>query len=243
MQKFIIIFGCCLSLAGCQTMQQQQQKSQAQMEQEQITSLLKNTQTSFNSCQEEARKSELYKRVFDEVFFELEDSPNKFTMISNKNKPTTEQIELVKDAMPIITKCRSVVIEGRRNTPFSIVDLKYYNAIDVIFIKLIKGESTIGDANEERVKVIAQHKIDWVNAGNELNSRLRAMHDSEMAGKRQAAAALMPYLMQQQQNQQQQQQMLYQQQMQSIINNKPILTSPTTTNCSTLGNQINCTTR
>lgn len=97
-------------------------------------------------------------------------------------------------------------------------------------------------ANEERAKIVAQQKTDWANAAAELDSRLRAMHESEMPGRRQAAAAMLPYLMQQQQNQQFQQQILYQQQMQNIVSNRPIMTAPITTNCSKLGNQINCTT-
>jgi hypothetical protein len=90
--------------------------------------------------------------------------------------------------------------------------------VDAIYIKLIKNEMTIGDANEERVKALAQRKIDWENTSSELDGRLRAMHDSEIQGRRQRAAAMMPLLMQQQQNQQFQQQMLYQQQMQNIMN-------------------------
>ncbi len=243
MRKLILIVGCCMALVGCETMQQQPQKSQAQIENERILSSLRNADASFKYCQEEAKKLDLYKRVYEEVFFENDESPNKFSMLANKNKPTNEQIELIKDAMPILTKCRSAVIDGHRSTPFLTVTLKYYNAIDAMYIKLIRGEMTIGDANEERVKAVAQRKVDWATTGNELDSRLRAMHDSEMSGRRQAAAAMLPYLMQQQQNQQFQQQMLYQQQMQNMMSNRPVMTAPTMTNCSTYGNQINCTTR
>lgn len=243
MKKLLVAAGCCLSLIGCETMQQQPQKSQAQMENERIISTLRTSDANFKICQDEAKKLDLYKRVYEEVFFETDESPNKFSMLANKNKPTKEQIELVKDAMPIITKCRSALIDGQRGTPFLAVTLKYFNTIDAMYIKLVRGEITIGDANEERVKAVAQRKIDWENTGNELDARLRAMHESEMSGRRQAAAAMLPYLMQQQQNQQFQQQMLYQQQMQNIISNRPAITAPTTTNCLTFGNQINCTTR
>ncbi len=243
MHKILAIAVCCLSLVGCETMQQQPQKSQAQMERDRIIESVKNGGISFNTCQQEVRKSELYRKVYEEIFFENDESSNKFSMLANKNKPTNEQLEMLKDAIPIITKCRTPTIEANRNTPFITTTLKYFNAVDAMYIKLIRGEMTIGDANEERVKATAQRRIDWENASNELDTRLRAMHESEMQGRRQAAAAMLPYLMQQQQNQQFQQQLFYQQQMQNIISNRPVMTSPTTTNCTTYGNQTNCTSR
>lgn len=243
MYKLIAIVACCLSLVGCETMQQQPQKTQAERERERIVETIKNGGISFNICQQEVKKSDLYRKVYDEIFFETDESPNKFSMLANKNKPTIEQIEMLKEAIPLITKCRAPTIEANRNTPFGTTTLKYFNAVDAMYIKLIRGEITIGDANEERVKATAQRNIDWQNATRDMDERLRAMHDSEVQGRRQAAAAMLPYLMQQQQNQQFQQQMLYQQQMQNINNNRPILTSPAITNCTRNGNQTNCITQ
>jgi len=242
MSKLIAIIVFCLSLVGCETMQQQHQKSQATLENERITSSLRSADASYKVCQDEAKKSELYIKVYEQIFFETDESPNKYSMLTNKNKPTNEQLDLLKEAVPIITKCRARLIDGYRGTPFLTLTLKYFNAVDAMYIKLIKGEMTIGDANEERVKAVGQRRLDWSNTASELDTRLRAMHESEMQGRRQAAAAMLPYLMQHQQNQQFQQQMLYQQQ-QNIMNNRPVMTSPTTTNCTTYGNQTNCTSR
>lgn len=243
MRKLLTIICCCLTLVGCETMQQQPQKSQAQMENERIAAKIRNGNVNSQVCQDDAKKSELYKRVYEEIFFEDDKSANKFAMLANKNKPSNEQIELLKDAMPILTKCRTAILDGYANTPFLTLALKYFNAIDAMYIKLVRGEMTIGDANEERVKAFGQRNIDWSTTVSEVDARFRSMHESEMQGRRQAAAAMLPYLMQQQQNQQLQQQMLYQQQMQSIVNNRPVLTSPTTTNCTTYGNQTNCISR
>lgn len=243
MKKLLAIIACSLSLVGCETMQQQPQKSQATQENERITAFLRTADARYKMCQDEAKKSDLYIKVYEQIFFETDESPNKYAMLANKNKPTNEQLELLKEAMLVITKCRTPLIDGYATTPFLTPTLKYFNAVDAMYIKLIKGEMTIGDANEERVKAVGQRKLDWANTASELDSRLRAMHESEMQGRRQAAAAMLPYLMQQQQNQQFQQQMLYQQQMQNIYNNRPVLTSPTTTNCTTYGNQTNCTSR
>ena len=243
MYKLLAIIGCCIGLVGCETMQQQPQKTEGAMEKDRIISVLRRAEASFKTCQDEADKSELYKKAYEELFFETDESPNKYAMLANKNKPTDEQIELLKQSIPILTKCRTHLVDGYRGTPFVIPTLKYYNAVDAIYIKLLKNEMTIGDANEERVKAVAQRKIDWANTSTELDGRLRAMHDAEVQGRRQAAAAMMPLLMQQQQNQQFQQQMLYQQQMQNINNNRPIFTSPSITNCTRNGNQTNCITQ
>lgn len=243
MFKKIIVIGCCFIFSGCETMQHQAQKTQAQIERDRIVENLRIAEANFKTCSDQVKNIETYKRIYEEIFYETDNSSNKFEMLANKNKPTIQQIELIKEAVPIITKCRSALLEGHRGTPFLNVTLKYYNSVDAMLVKIIRGEITIGEANEERMKAAAQRKIDWSNAGSELDARLQAMHNSEVEGKRQAAAAMLPYLMQQQQNQQFQQQLLYQQQLQNINNNRPIFTAPTTTNCMTYGNQINCSSR
>ena len=243
MCKLLLVFVFCFGLAGCETMQQQPQKSGAQFEKERIIGTLQNADANFKVCSDEYKQSETYKRVFAEVFYESDESSNKFTMLANTKKPTDEQIELVKNALPTITGCRKILLDGYSNTPFLTVNLKYYNSMDAMLIRFIKGDISIGDANEERAKAAAQRKMDWANTSSEIDARLRTMHDNEINGRRQAAAAMLPYLMQQQQNQQMQQQMFYQQQMQNINNNRTILTSPTQTNCTTYGNQTNCTSR
>jgi len=243
MRKFIVIFGCCLSLVGCETMQLQPQKSQAQIENERISSRTRAADAAYKVCSDEVKATGIQVRFYEEILYENENAANKFKLMTKNELPLQEQIEYLKETMPALTKCRTHIIDGYATTPFQTVALKYLNAQDEIYIKLMKSEITIGKANEDRSKIVAQQKIDWANAAAELDSRLRSMHESEMTGRRQTAAAMLPYLMQQQQNQQFQQQMFYQQQMQNIISNRPVMTAPTTTNCSSYGNQINCTTR
>jgi hypothetical protein len=243
MWKSIAAVFCCLNFVGCQTMQQQSNKTQGQMERDRVVDNINNGAAAFKVCMSEIVVNQICKRFSEEIVFENADSANKFALLTNNNKPTAEQIELIKEAIPFITKCRAKSIESLTGTPLLTGRLKYFNTLDEMYIKLAKGEISIGAANETKSKAIAQGKIDWANAWNDLDARFREMHDSEVSGRRQAAAAMLPYLMQQQQNQQFQQQMQYQQQMQNIISNRPVMTSPTTTNCSTIGNQINCTTR
>ena len=243
MWKLIASVCFCLTLVGCETMQQQPRKTQGELERDRILANLRDGEVATKTCLNDVIETPIYKRFSEEIIFDRDDAPNKFTLLTNKNKPTAEQIDLIKDAIPFITKCRSKNLELLSGTPLLTSRLKYFNTLDEVYIKLAKGEISIGEANEGKSKAIAQGKIDWANVWNDLNARFREMHDAEISGRRQAAAAMLPYLMQQQQNQQFQQQLLYQQQMQNIINNRPVLTSPITTNCSTYGNQTNCTSR
>ena len=233
-------------LSGCETMpkQYEPQKSQAQLENERIRFTLTNAQASFKTCQDEIKKSDLLLKIYQDILLENDESPNKYTLLANKNKPNNEQIESLKESMPTITKCRPMLTKGYQSTPFITPTLKFYNVLDAIYIKLIKGEMTIGDANEEIVKADGQRKLDWANTGFELDARFRAMHESEMQGRRQEAAAMLPYLMQQQQIQQMQQNqyMLQQQQIQNSILQKPVIRTPIQTQCYRDGNYVNCTT-
>lgn len=230
-------------LAGCETMQQQPQKLQAQIEHERITTKMRAADSAFKACNDAVNATGIQKKLYEEILFENDKAANKFKLMTKNELPSKEQIEYLEEIIPALTKCRVYLIEGFSTTPFQNVVIAYFNAQDEIYLKLLKSEITISKANEERVKIMAQQRNDWNNASAEMDARLRAMHESEMAGRRQAAAAILPYLMQQQQNQQFQQQMLYQQQIQNVNSNRPILTTPSTTNCSTYGNQIHCTSR
>jgi hypothetical protein len=221
----------------------QTNKLQAQIEHERIMTKLRTTDAATKACGDELKATGINTKLYEEILYESDTSANKYKLLTKDEKPTKEQIEYLKDAIPTIIKCRVHVSSGYVGTPFLTPSLNYFNAQDAVYIKLMKSEVTISQANEERLRSIAQYKNEWTAASNEMDTRLRAMHNAEVEGRRQAAAAMMPFLMQQQQNQQFQQQMLYQQQMQNIINNRPILTSPTTTNCTTFGSQTNCTTR
>jgi hypothetical protein len=242
MIRFLSILTVMLTLlTGCETMKPQ--RSQGQLEQERISKQVAAAFANGKPCVDAIKEKAEIKRLHDELLFDTENSPNKFTLMTKNEMPTDEQIELLKSTVPIATQCRQIVINGLNGTPFQVVMLKNFNALDALYLKMMKREISIGTANEEKNKILIEHKTNWAQASSELDSRLRAMHNSEMEGNRQAAAAMMPYLLQQQQNNQMQQQLFYQQQMQNINNNRPILTAPTTTNCMRYGNQIDCTTR
>jgi hypothetical protein len=243
MRKTLAIAGLCLALVGCVTAQQQPQKTQAAIEHERINERLRAADAVTNKCSDEVKATGILARLFDEILHENASSPNKFKLITKEEFPSKDQIEYLKQAIPEYTKCRTHLIEGYATTPFQTVMLNNFNMHDEIYIKLMRADISIGKANEARANNISKFRSDWAKVSEDLGAKFRAMDESEMAGRRQAVAAMLPYLMQQQQNQQLQQQMLNQQQMQNIINSRPVLTAPTTTNCTTVGSQINCTSR
>lgn len=227
-------------LVGCQTSSHQ---TQAHYEQDRIAKQLLLAATKNKSCFDAAKENSAVKTVFAEIIYENDESQNKHTLIASASVPTQEQIDALVIALPILAKCRASMVEGTNGTPYQIEVIKLYNAIDATFIKLLKAQVSIGVANEERSKAIAEYKIGWANAAADLNNRITQMYNAEIEGRRQTAAAMMPYILQQQQNYQNQQQLMYQQQMQSIINNRPTITQPSRTNCTRYGNQIDCVTR
>lgn len=240
MKSKIIIAAVVVLLAGCETMQQ---KSQALIEQERIVKQVQGAFENSKPCVDEVNKNPDVIKIHQEILFENENSANKYQLMLIKEKPTQEQINLLVTTVPVLKKCRVILTGGLNNTPYYQVMMRRFSALDSMYVKLMRGEITIGSANEEKSKIDDEQKIDWANAEAQLNERLMQMYNAEMAGRRQAAAAMMPFIMQQQQNMQAQQQLMYQQQMQNIYNNRQITNPTTTTNCSAFGNQINCTTR
>ena len=238
--RTLVTLTLIVTLAACQT---NSYKTQAHYEQERISLQLSTMQAQTKVCADAVKKNELVRKVSSEVIYYGDDSESKNTLVSKRSPPTAEQIELLKSALPHLTKCRAAAIEGTAGTPYQIAVLRLHNALDAIYIRLLKAEITIGDANEDKIRATSQHKIDMATATEQLNDRLNQMYSSEMEGRRQAAAAMMPYLLQKQQSQQVQQQQMYQQQMQSILNSRPIITPSTRTNCTRFENQIDCVTQ
>jgi len=235
MKKLIFLIAIVFLMSGCETTNPL--KSQAQYEQDNISSQVDSTVMNLRACYGEAKKDTQVQKFYNEIFYELDTSPNKFTIITNKEYINKDQAEALKQTLLIIYKCRQAAIAGLAGLPFQNTSLKYYNAIDLVYIKLLKGEITIGEANEEKQKSEAQRRTDWSNDVSEIDNRLRSMHNSEMEGRREAS-------MQQQQNQynlRMQQNMLNQQQMNNIFND--LLRPPIKTNCTTSGNQTSCSTR
>jgi len=239
--KFLAALALFFALVGCET--NRPIPTQAQAENDRLSRQVASAREAEKLCVDEMEKEPDYKRTYDEIIYKRNDSPNKFDLMTNKNRLNEEQVEVLKRFVRISVKCREVSIAALSGTPYAAVQTKIFSAFDAMYLKLMKGEITIGEANERRAEAIMQAQAEWERASGDLGARLNQMHNNEVNDRNQRATAMLPYIMQQQQNQQMQQQLWYQQQMQAITNNRPVLVAPTTTNCTRLGDQVNCTTR
>ena len=228
MKQSLIILCLLLTLTGCQT-------NKSQSAADNLNNRITNANNNLKSCVDDAKRDLQVARFYDEIIYEKEDSSNKYKLVALQEKLNDEQVEVLKQAITILSKCRQQMLSDMQGTPYQQTFVKYYNTTEVSYIKLIKKEITIGEANEEKVKAIAQQRSDWTD----VNNRLMAMQNADNESRRQAALMMFPYMMQQQQNQQ----LINQQQLQNINNNRQLLTNPITTNCLTNGNQTNCTSR
>ena len=169
MKKLIIISCVVTTLLGCAT-----NNSQSQLEADSGPNRVVKANKNVAYCVTEAKRNEQVARFYAELIYEQDDSSNKFTLIAVKEKLNDEQIEVMKQAIPILSKCREKYLSDLSGTPFQQSMNKYYSATEAIYIKMIKKELTVGEANEEKTKAVAQSKNDWANAANDFNNRANA---------------------------------------------------------------------
>ena len=62
MWKSIVTVFCCVILVGCQTMQQQSNKTQGQMERDRVVATLNNGDAAIKSCVNGISDNKIYKR-------------------------------------------------------------------------------------------------------------------------------------------------------------------------------------
>lgn len=227
-----------LILTGCAVNQ-----TQAQRESENMKKIGAETQVLEKACNDEINSLDSSKVVFSQILVQRASSPNKFDLMASKDKLNEFQKSALKEFIASNEKCREIKISGLSKISVNLVAAfrTYYAKNDAIFLALLKGDFTIGDANVAKEKAYNELTIDINQASTADQQRLDAMHNNEINQRQQAAAIMLPYLMQQQAIQAQQQQNIYNQQMQQIQRNTPVYRPPVNTTCTAIGNQINCT--
>lgn len=167
-----------------------------------------------------------------EVLYYKEDDPIKITLLSSKAKLTPSQRAALFEYIQVNQKCRNIIKTELANYPSLLLSFEnFYSDTDTIYAKLISQEWTIGEANQQRAILARKAKTEFTNASSSMETNFNAQINAEI----QAA---------------QQQQIINQQRMkmqQDIWKNAlspvvPVPTPPTQTNCSRIGNSINCTT-
>ena len=86
---------------------------------------------------------------FRDEFIALKDSPNRYRLLGSINKLNPEQKNFLQETLPFLTKCRSVHVEGEAGLPVQPITVESYRRLDLIYGRLLRGEITIGEANNE----------------------------------------------------------------------------------------------
>jgi hypothetical protein len=196
------------------------------------TDNLRETKPAFAGDTRDFSSSKSVLIVDNEVLYYKEDDPIKITLLSSKAKLTQAQRTALFEYIQANQKCRNIIKTELANYPSLLISFEnFYSATDMIYAKLISQEWTIGEANRQRAMLVTKAKTEFTNASSSMDASFNAQINTEI----QAA---------------QQQQIINQQRLkmqQDIWKNAlspvvPAPTQPVQTNCSRIGNSINCTT-
>jgi hypothetical protein len=166
--------------------------------------------------------------VNKEILINNPNDANRFTLATNPNKLTPSQKEIFKNHLNDIQKCRNRSNELMNGMPqeWTEVMINYRQNIDDVYIKLLTDEYTIGIANKRAMELITRRNLDLQQADKNyikgLNDRLYSINQQDKDNWRQDA----------ERRQQRSDELL----KEMIRRNKSV-----DTNCTTYGNQTNCT--
>jgi hypothetical protein len=169
--------------------------------------------------------------TFNNILIENDNSPNKYTLLSSNQKLNKEMQQHFINYLNENSKCRALSIENASKVHSALVIpiLESQRRGDNLAAKLLSNEITIGEFNRGFQDSRSQFDREFRSTQAEIDRELQNNHNYEMQSRQRAALIMQNWSIQQQQ--------LYQNQM--LYNN---LNRPVTTNCSVIGNFINCTT-
>jgi hypothetical protein len=234
-------------LVGCAQRPYIPQMSPAQSNMEARKSQLASAHAALQSCGERLRNPDLNKKtaesfaiVANSVLFDKDDSPNKLELMSSDKKITEPQKKALLEIVTAWQECRSGMKQNLASFPALLPAYEnYYGEMDIVYANLLSKKITIGQANQERSKLAAKRKAEYMNGisamNNQYGQQINQENQARQAEDMQRRAIAAQYLMNQQ-SINAQQQMNNQNQFNNSINNKPV-----NTNCTRYGNQVNCT--
>jgi hypothetical protein len=244
MIKLIVVLLAALSLSGCQT-----NMSQAGIEVDNLKQGYARIQSQTKACVDSVEATDAGKVFTSQILFARPESLNKYELLTNNSKLNDPQKSALKEVLLLNQACREINMKGLSALHGAHANNQrlYNSKIDAVYVALLNGDFTIADANKAKEKAIGEYLSMQEAINSQDRQRWQAMDAQENADRSARAAILLPMLMQQQ-IQAQQQQNMYNQQMNQINNNRPVYvppayTPPVTTNCTTFGNQVQCTSR
>jgi len=183
-------------------------------------------------CADSIGEKDTGKIVTSEILFSNPNATNKFSLLANPNKLSGSQKEALKEYLTDLQMCRNKTAEMIARLPAITANIiiSYRNDSDIVYIQLLTDKITIGEANIKKSDLFTKFSSDLARANNDYIRALNDRNNADADRRQRAAAILVPYL---------QNNKPYQVPMPQV--QQPIIRPSINTNCTTYGNQINCT--
>ncbi len=183
-------------------------------------------------CYDRINSKDAGKTVAKEIIFFDMNASNKITLSIDANKLSDSQKEVLKEYLSDNQMCRSNTKDyiARLPSVFGNLISTYRQDMDNVYIKLLTSSITIGEANIKKAELVTKLNSDTSQANNDYIRALNDRNSSDVDRRQRAAAILIPYL---------QNNKPYQLPMPQV--QQPVIRPSVNTNCTTYGNQTNCT--
>ena len=241
------------TLAGCAQNQYNTRMTPTQIQYQASINTVQGAQKAVGACLDNLRNptanpetSNSVNIVDKEVLFAADSSPNKVSLMASQSKITDVQKNALLQYVQALIPCRNIYKRDLQSVPtLSATFENYYRDIDIVYAKLLSKQINIGEANQEKAKLLNKLQTEYSAAAQNLESRYVQQINQEIQAAQadwaQRRAIASQYLMNQQQINSRQYQAPTPYQMPPLPAPTPIQ-PPTNTNCRMIGNTLNCTT-
>jgi len=212
--RLLTVAAVCV-LAGCATQAQRQAQTIATNTRATVAQLEACVLAIYNSPEAEPLRPHLPFKVQEATLQQMTDT----------SKATDEQVNAIFALHPKLQACRQVELQNLATATPSVVPIlvSAFNKDDESLIDLIQRKVTWGDFIRQLKSISLEAQRELTDEGQRIKSNLQRSHEAELAQRQAAANALAQFA-----------------QTQALINsmNRPVMT-----NCTGVGNTVNCVTR
>lgn len=239
----LIVFSVMAS--GCSPYNQVSQYPQgymtsSQVQSDQLSRKMKLGFDNLNQCSKELMATPIGQQATKSILVMSDAQENKYDLFSSKSKLNESQKKLLKSFLAEQNKCTKMLADAASGTPYAIAITKRYSDNDAVYMKLLSGQMTIGEANLARDQIRIKSREEVMAIGKSLDDGFSNAHNAEVASiERRRAAEIQA--VQQQQIINQNQQIINNQIMQNMKPSAP--RTPIQTDCYRMGNSVSCTTQ
>jgi hypothetical protein len=149
--------------------------TQAQQRSTAISSQLKTSNQAVESCSIKAYESPSGQAVMRSILVLKDDQPNKFDLLGSKARLNEAQKKSLKGFLTEIAPCRKIALDGSSGLSIQPVIARNYAARDVIYTRLLTGQTSIGEANlamqQQRIKFNEERKAEFDKITQDLKNQ------------------------------------------------------------------------